>query len=57
MAEPKTQTQTPANEAQRPENRNITRRGESQLAREQFAMNPFSIFRRLTEEMDRKSVV
>jgi HSP20 family protein len=53
MAEPKTQTQTPANEAQRPENRNITRRGESQLAREQFAMNPFSIFRRLTEEMDR----
>ena len=50
MAEPKSQTLT---EAQRAEKRGVTRSGEYYPSRESFSMNPFSVFRRLTEEMDR----
>ena len=50
MPEPKTQTQS---DVQRSEKRGLTRGGEYHPARELFSMNPFSVFRRLTEEMDR----
>jgi HSP20 family protein len=49
MAENRTQTQP---ETQRSENRAVTRRGEYYPSRDLFA-NPFSMFRRLSEEMDR----
>jgi len=49
MAEAKTQ----GTDVQRSENRGISRRGEYFPSRDLFAMNPFSMFRRLSEEMDR----
>jgi HSP20 family protein len=51
MPEPKTQTQS--SETQRSENRGISRRGEYYPSRDVFGLNPFSMFRRLSEEMDR----
>lgn len=53
MAEPKTQTQNQPSETQRSENRGISRRGEYYPSRDVFGLNPFSMFRRLSEEMDR----
>lgn len=61
MAEARTQTQTQnqaqnqtrSGETQRTENRGITHRGEYHPSRELFGLNPFSMFRRLSEEMDR----
>jgi HSP20 family protein len=59
MAEAKTQTQaqTPnqshAGEVQRGENRGMQRRAEHYPSRDILGLNPFSMFRRLTEEMDR----
>jgi HSP20 family protein len=51
MADTKVQNQTA--ETQRPGNRNVSRRGEYYPSRENQALNPFSMFRRLSEEMDR----
>jgi HSP20 family protein len=53
MAEPKTQTQNQPGETQRSESRGITRRGEYYPSRDIAGLSPFSIFRRLSEEMDR----
>ena len=53
MAEPKTQTQNQPSETQRSENRGISRRGEYYPSRDVLGLNPFSMFRRLSEEMDR----
>jgi|SRR5215469_1006377 HSP20 family protein len=55
MPEPKTQTtpQTQGGETQRTEHRGLQRRGEYFPSRDIFGLNPFSMFRRLTEEMDR----
>ena len=55
MPEPKAQTQpqTQTGETQRTEHRGIQRRGEYYPSRDVFGLNPFSMFRRLTEEMDR----
>lgn len=50
---PEAKTQSQSQEAQRTENRGIARRGEYYPSRDVFAMNPFSILRRLSEEMDR----
>jgi HSP20 family protein len=59
MAEARTQTQNQAQsqnrsgETQRSENRGIAHRGEYHPSRDLFGLNPFSMFRRLSEEMDR----
>lgn len=55
MPEPKSQTtpQTQTGETQRGEHRGLQRRGEYYPSRDIFGLNPFSMFRRLTEEMDR----
>jgi HSP20 family protein len=59
MAEPKTQTQThnqsqsQQGETQRSENRGMSRRGEYYPSRDVWGLNPFSMFRRLSDEMDR----
>lgn len=53
MAEPKTQLQNQPSETQRSENRGVGRRGEYYPSREIPGLSPFSIFRRLSEEMDR----
>lgn len=57
MADQKSQTQTQAQphsgEMQHSENRGMSRRGEYHPSRDVFGLNPFSMFRRLTEEMDR----
>ncbi len=53
MAEPKSQTQNQSSETQRSENRGLSQRGEYYPSRDVFGLNPFSMFRRLSEEMDR----
>lgn len=55
MPEPKTQTQpqSQSGEGQRAEHRGVQRRGEYYPSRDVFGLNPFSMFRRLSEEMDR----
>jgi HSP20 family protein len=55
MAESKVQTQPQGqtSETQRSEHRGLQRHGEYSPSRDLFGLNPFSMFRRLSEEMDR----
>jgi HSP20 family protein len=54
-AKPQSQSQpsTQTSETQRAEHRGLQRRGEYLPSRDTLGLNPFSMFRRLTEEMDR----
>ncbi len=51
MADTKTQTQNPTSEQQ--QQRGISRRQDYSPARDLFSMSPFSMMRRLSDEMDR----